>query len=257
MKWWGWGVEGVGFHHEDKPSFRDFVIKAIGVDPDSPAGKQMSLDDLTVPAPIISDELLAELVEAVGDDNVVRDDPDRIVHTYGKSVRDLMRLRANDIPRVPDAIVYPADEAEVQLVVDRAVAANAVLIPFGGGSNISGSLQAPADETRTVISLDLGRMNKVIDIDEESGLARIQAGALGPDIEEQLETAGLDPRTLPGQLHPQHPRRLGRHPLLGHAVRQVRRHRPDHPRPAGRAARQGAGRPRRCPAPPPARASAR
>ena len=46
MKWYGWGVEGVGFHHQDKPGFRDFLIKAIGVDPDVPAGTTMSLEDL-------------------------------------------------------------------------------------------------------------------------------------------------------------------------------------------------------------------
>ncbi|MGD5588088.1 FAD-dependent oxidoreductase, partial [Xanthomonas citri pv. citri] len=110
--------------------------------------------------------------------------------TYGKSLRDLVRLRNKDIPRIPDVVVYPADEAEVQQVVDKAVAADAVIIPFGGGSNIAGSLEAPADESRPVISLDMGRMNKVLDIDEESGLARIQAGGLGPDIEEQLSRRG-------------------------------------------------------------------
>jgi alkyldihydroxyacetonephosphate synthase len=61
----------------------------------------------------------------------------------------------------------------VQLIVDRAVAADAVIIPYAGGSNISGSLHAPEDETRPVVSLDLGRMRQVIDIDEESGRARI------------------------------------------------------------------------------------
>ncbi len=129
---------------------------------------------------MISDQLLAELTDAVGAENAVQDDLDRIVHTYGKSARDLLRIRAGDIPRVPDVVVYPGDEAEVQLIVDRAVAADAVIIPYGGGSNISGSLHAPEDETRPVISLDLGRLNQVIDIDEESGLARIQAGAPGP-----------------------------------------------------------------------------
>ena len=105
-------------------------------------------------------------------------------------MRDLLRLRAGDIPRVPDVVVYPGSEEEVQLVVDRAVAANAVLIPFGGGSNISGSLQAPPDETRPVISVDMGRMNRVLSVDEESGLARIQAGVLGPDLEAQLGALG-------------------------------------------------------------------
>jgi alkyldihydroxyacetonephosphate synthase len=190
MKWWGWGVEGVSFHHENKPAFRPFVINAIDLDVNTPATAPMSLDDLAIPTPMISDQLLTELADAVGAENAVQDDLDRIVHTYGKSARDLLRIRVGDIPRVPDVVVYPGDEAEVQLVVDRAVAADAVIIPYGGGSNISGSLHAPEDETRPVISLDLGRLDQVIDIDEESGLARVQAGVQGPDLEEQLGARG-------------------------------------------------------------------
>jgi alkyldihydroxyacetonephosphate synthase len=190
MKWWGWGIEGVSFHHENKPAFRPFVINAIDLDVNATPVAPMSLENLHIPQPMISGQLLAELRDAVGSDNAVQDDLDRIVHTYGKSARDLLRIRAGDIPRVPDVVVYPGDEAEVQLIVDRVVAADAVLIPYGGGSNIAGSLHAPADETRPVISVDLGRLNQVIDIDEDSGLARIQAGAQGPELEEQLGAHG-------------------------------------------------------------------
>ena len=190
MKWWGWGVEGVGFHHENKPGFRPFVINAIDLDVNTTPTAPVSIDDLPIPAPMISDQLLAELTDAVGTENAVQDDLDRTVHTYGKSARDLLRIRAGDLPRVPDVVVYPGDEAEVQLIVDRAVAADAVIIPYGGGSNISGSLHAPEGETRPVISVDLGRLNQVIEIDEDSGLARIQAGAQGPDLEEQLGARG-------------------------------------------------------------------
>ncbi len=190
MKWWGWGVEGVSFHHDDKPYLVPFVKKAIGVDLNAPADPPLVLEDMPIPDPMIGADLLAELTSTVGADNIASDAMDRMVHTYGKSIRDLIRLRAGDIPRIPDVVVYPADEAEVQAVVDTVVAADAVLIPFGGGSNIAGSLEAPADETRPVISVDLGRLNKVLAIDEESGLARIQAGALGPDMEEQLGSKG-------------------------------------------------------------------
>ena len=190
MKWWGWGVEGVSFHHENKPAFRPFVLNAIDLDVNTTPTAPISLDDLPIPVPMISDQLLTELTDAVGTENAVQDDLDRIVHTYGKSARDLLRIRGGDIPRVPDVVVYPGDEAEVQLIVDRAVAADAVLIPYGGGSNIAGSLHAPEDETRPVISVDLGRLNQLIDIDEDSGLARIQAGAQGPDLEEQLGARG-------------------------------------------------------------------
>ncbi|QOR70924.1 FAD-binding oxidoreductase [Ruania alkalisoli] len=190
QKWWGWGVEGVAFNPDNKPGFAPFVRKVIGIDVTGPAGSPPSFDELDVPASRLPDELGATLRRLVGDHQVTTDDMDRVVHTYGKGLRDLVRVRAGDLPRVPDVIVYPANEDEVRAVVDAVVGADAVLIPFGGGSNISGSLTPQADEDRTVVSLDLGRLNRVLEIDSDAGLARVQAGGLGPDLEEQLTERG-------------------------------------------------------------------
>ena len=74
--------------------------------------------------------------------------------------------------------------------MQAALAADAVVIPFGGGSSISGSLEAPAGETRPVISVDLERLGKVLSIDEQSRLARVQSGVFGPQLEEQLQARG-------------------------------------------------------------------
>ena len=191
MKWWGWGVEGVGFHWEDKPGFAPFVEYATGLDlHTAPVISMPDFDKLTVADSLAPASFVSELAAIVGDRFVSTDKMERVVHTYGKSIRDLIRVRANLIERTPDLVVYPADEAETQRVVDAAVAADAVIIPFGGGSNIASSLEPRADETRVVLSLDMGRMRELISIDEESGLARIQAGALGPDLEAQLEKRG-------------------------------------------------------------------
>ena len=46
------------------------------------------------------------------------------------------------------------------------------------------------DEPRTVISVDMGRLDRVLSIDPVARLAEIQAGAAGPRIEEQLNAAG-------------------------------------------------------------------
>ncbi|WP_309619731.1 FAD-binding protein [Salinibacterium sp.] len=191
MKWWGWGIDGVGFHHEDKPGFAPFVKFAVGLDLDTAerAGEP-SFDELNVPASTASDDFINTLTAIVGAGNVSTDDMARVVHTYGKSIRDLIRVRGNAILRSPDVVIYPADEAEIQRIVDAAVTANAVIIPFGGGSNIGGSLEPIPAERRTIVSLDLGRLRRVIDIDVESGLARIQAGSQGPDLEEQLNKQG-------------------------------------------------------------------
>ncbi|MDH6181187.1 alkyldihydroxyacetonephosphate synthase [Microbacteriaceae bacterium SG_E_30_P1] len=191
MKWWGWGRDGVGFHHEDKPGFAPFVLNAVGLDlATATPVEEPAFDELTVPASTIGEALRTSLVSIVGEEYATTDDLVRVIHTYGKSLRDLVRIRANSIERAPDIVVYPADEKEVQAVVDAAVAADAVIIPFGGGSNIAGSLEPRAGESRVVISLDLGRLDRLIEIDADSGLARIQAGAQGPDLEEQLNARG-------------------------------------------------------------------
>jgi len=191
MKWWGWGVDGVGFHYEDKPGFAPFVLQAVGLDLlTAERAGEPAFADLKVPKSNATAAFTKTLAGIVGADNVSTDDMLRVIHTYGKSLRDLVRIRGNMIKRSPDVVVYPADEAEVQQVVDAAVAANAVIIPFGGGSNIASSLEPLPEEKRTIISLDLGRLRKVIDIDTDSGLARIEAGAQGPDLEEQLNKQG-------------------------------------------------------------------
>jgi len=195
MKWWGWGLDGVAFHHENKPGFAPFLKKAVGVDlnaPDASGAKATAkaFEDIDVPRSRASDAFVAELTAVVGEAYLTTNDLDRVIHTFGKSIRDLIRVRAGDLARVPDVVIYPADEAQVQTIVDAAVASNAVIIPFGGGSNIVGALEPLREEERTVISLDLGRLNRVLEIDEESGLARIQAGAQGPDLEAELEKAG-------------------------------------------------------------------
>jgi alkyldihydroxyacetonephosphate synthase len=191
MKWWGWGVEGVAFHWEDKPAFAPFVKKVTGLDLHTAAKLDPpTFDSLTIAPSVAPDAFVAELRSIVGEGYLGTDDMDRVVHTYGKSMRDLARIRANDLPRLPDVVVYPADEDQVQQIVDVVVANDAVLIPFGGGSNIAGSLEPQRAETRPIVSIDLGRLNRVIDIDEDSGLARIQAGALGPHLEEQLAARG-------------------------------------------------------------------
>jgi alkyldihydroxyacetonephosphate synthase len=191
MKWWGWGVEGVGFHWEDKPGFAPFVEYAVGLDlHTAPVVGMPEFDKLTVANSLASAAFTASLASVVGEDNVTTDKMERVIHAYGKSIRDLIRVRANQIERTPDVVVYPANEDEVQRVVDLAVAADAVIIPFGGGSNIASSLEPRSDETRVVLSLDMGRMRELVSIDEESGLAVIQAGALGPDLEQQLNAKG-------------------------------------------------------------------
>src|SRR3954453_7154087 len=190
MKWWGWGREDVTFTHEDKPALGPFIERELDLDVTRITSSPRAFEDLDVPEPALSAELRAALEEPVGSDAISTDPLDRVVHARGKSLHDLVRTRRGDLGRLPDVVVNPNDEDEVAAVLRAAIDADAVVIPFGGGTSISGSLEAPAHERRTIVSMDLGRLNRVLSVDETSRLARVQAGALGPDLESQLNARG-------------------------------------------------------------------
>ena len=199
QKWWGWGYEGIpDFRYDNKPAFAPFVKANIGLDLERAAVvRAPRLADLTVPASRAAQADLDALAAVVGADNVVLDDETRVVHWAGRSVRDLIRTRRGEFTRVPDAVVYPGDEEECRVLLGAAVERGWVIIPFGGGTSISGSLQAEDAETRVVVTVDLGRMNRLLSVDEHSGLARVQAGILGPDLEDALGARGLTMGHLP------------------------------------------------------------
>src|SRR4051794_24277903 len=190
MKWWGWGDEGVAFTHDDKPDLGPFIKRAIDLDVDAPGARPVAFEELDVPEPMLDADLRAALEAAVGPAHITTDALDRVVHARGKSLRDLVRHRRGDLGRLPDVVVRPVDEDEVAAILRVALDADAVLIPFGGGTSISGSLEAPAEERRTVISLDLSRLSRVRAVDAPSRLARVEAGAFGPDLERQLNADG-------------------------------------------------------------------
>jgi alkyldihydroxyacetonephosphate synthase len=190
MKWWGWGQEGVEFTHRDKPELAPFIAKAIGVDVTRTAAVPLRFDHLGIPETTLPGRLRGALERAVTAEHASIDPLDRVVHARGKSLRDLIRQRHGHLPRVPDVVVRPGTEDEVTAILQAAMQFDAVVIPFGGGSSISGSLEAPAEELRPVISVDLERLDKVLEIDSSSRLARVQAGVFGPHLEQQLAALG-------------------------------------------------------------------
>ncbi len=190
MKWWGWGEEGVFFNWQNKPAFAPIVRRAVGVDLRPREVDTVDFATAQVPESRLPEDLRSELTAILGAEHTVTDDHDRVVHWAGKAVMDIVKTLQNRFERLPDVVVYPADEQQVAAVTRLAVERDLVLIPFGGGTSISRSLQPRPEETRTVVSVDLGRMNRVLEIDETSCIARIQAGTLGPDMEEQLNARG-------------------------------------------------------------------
>ena len=124
---------------------------------------------------------------------------DRAAHTYGKSFSDYARGLLGRYDNAPDIVAYPRNETEVAAILDWAGGAQAALTPFGGGSSVVGGVEPRLDGTayEAAITLDLRRMNRVLEIDRTSRAARVEAGVFGPELEAQLKPQALTLRHFP------------------------------------------------------------
>ncbi len=190
MTFTGWGDPARATDTSRLPKLWPFIHRVTGLSPDraapvaDPAG-------IALPPGRAGAALLAALAEAVGLAHVATDHSNRVLHAYGKSYRDLLRAQRGEVPRPPDAVVFPAAHAEVERLMAVARQHGARLIPFGGGTNIVGGVEASPATAAPVVTVSLRRMNRLLALDEVSGVATLQAGALGPELEEQLNARGF------------------------------------------------------------------
>ena len=166
-------------------STRGLVELAFGIH-ESPAVEEVTLPPVGLPAAVL-DELRALL----GDEQVRTDDATRRLRTRGKSTPDLLRARAGDLTDAPDAVVRPGTHDEVVAVLDVAVRHHVAVVPFGGGTSVTGGLVARRAGYAGVLSLDLVRMKGIRDVDPVSMTAVLEPGLRGPEAEALLAEHGL------------------------------------------------------------------
>ena len=146
MKWWGWGSETVNLKLQDYPRLRAFLEQGLSVGlsaAPSPTDRGLPSVGESVLPQTIRDEFLEVL-----DPERCRWDPaTRVLHTYGKSYHDLLRLRLGRIENPPDLVVYPETETEIQRVFRICEKHRIALIPFGGGRASSAEWNASRDRT--------------------------------------------------------------------------------------------------------------
>ncbi len=190
MKWWGWGSEDVEFPMAHKPRLWPWICQQLGLDPSATPVKPVSRSAIVLPKPVLNEEFVAAAEKVLKPGQIARSEDERLLHAYGKSYPDLLRVRQGRVDRAPDVVILPEGHADVEAVVGLAHAHEVCVIPFGGGTNIVGGVNPLERCGRMVVSLDLRNMNRVLAIDPASLVATIEAGALGPKLEEDLQRRG-------------------------------------------------------------------
>lgn len=186
---WGWGWSDRFAAAEARQAIAAQLEGVLGI-PAHPPVEPVPLTDVVispsrVPAP-------AHL-------SFVTDDREaRIRHTYGRSYPDLVRAFRGDFSPAPDLVASPSTEADVQATLTWASAHRVAVIPYGGGTSVVRGIEPDVGPAYTgTLSLDLECLNQVLEVDQTSLAARIQAGVRGPALEEQLAPHGLTLRHFP------------------------------------------------------------
>jgi alkyldihydroxyacetonephosphate synthase len=186
MKWYGWGGERDSFDPADRPYLWPFAQKHLQISATQARAAPVPLDSIRLPPRRDNAPFLACVADIFPVSRWSLEDFDRIIHSYGKSTRDLWRIRHGRLDFAPDCVVYPESEDEVCSLLAAADRHGVVIVPFGGGTNVAGCVEMHRPDPRMVCTVNMRRMNRVLDVNLVSRTARVQAGILGPDLEKAL-----------------------------------------------------------------------
>lgn len=189
LRFWGWGYENESLSDEENQLVESMIAalapqNKIEVSPPS-------LEDFTLRDPRLK---VPEHLNAF----ISTTTYDRLVHSYGKSYADIVRMFLVKVDNPPDWVAFPKNEHNINDLLAYAGENNIAVIPFGGGTSVCGGVEADIGESFSgSVCIDLEHFNQVLEIDSVSRCARIQAGTLGPDIEKQLKLHGFTLRHFP------------------------------------------------------------
>jgi alkyldihydroxyacetonephosphate synthase len=189
-KHWGWGYEDQQPTPEQVRDAAAGIRSHLGFEP-LEAEEPVALSELELPAPRLEPPAsLGDLCSA--------DPHDRASHAYGRSYRDIVRAFRGRFDHPPDVVARPRDEDDVRRLLEWCADARAAAIPYGGGTSVVGGVEpAVGDAYAGAVSIDLSQLDRVLEVDHVSRAARIQAGASGPALEDQLREHGLTLRHFP------------------------------------------------------------
>ncbi len=187
LKHWGWGYEDQQRPQAEVEQAATGIREMLGFGGEAVAAVPLEQASIRPPR-----------LKPPSGDLFTDDLHQRAVHGLGKAYRDVVRGHRGEFPCPPDLVAFPTDEAGVAEVLEHAADWGAAVIPFGGGTSVVGGVEPRLEDAdRPTVSLDLGGLDSVFEVDRESLAARIGAGMKGPALEDRLRAEGLTLRHYP------------------------------------------------------------
>ena len=174
-RWNGWGDENTHFHVPSAAwPWLEERTGAAASQPDTPFSTfTQAVPPSALPAhPLITTEA-----------------KERVLHARGQSFPDWVALRRGRISRFPDGVAYPKSEDDLIALIGYAKKLGVALIPYGGGTSVVGGIN-PETDGPPALTVNLSRLNQLLELNEQNRLATFGAGIAGPALEAALNQRG-------------------------------------------------------------------
>ncbi|EDV55962.1 alkyldihydroxyacetonephosphate synthase [Drosophila erecta] len=204
LKWFGWGYNDSEFYGQDGiicfrgekyplggcelPSFTKWVEHKFDLRVDTT--KPFPQLPRSYPRPVENAPFLHEL-KGTTQVEYSLEGIDRLVRCHGQTLNDIYSLWHHKFRRIPDLVVWPRCHDEVVQLVRLAHKHNVMLVPFGGGTSVSGAITCPQNESRMICALDTSQMNRLLWLNRENLTVCFESGIVGQDLERVLRGEGL------------------------------------------------------------------
>ncbi len=175
-RWNGWGDDSVAYPIDPHALDTLRAVIGAGIPP-----VDVSLHDVLAQVP----------TSHLPPHPLITNDPvERVRHSRGQSLPDLIALRSGHNLTFPDGVAFPCVPSDVRSLIEYCTDVGARLIPFGGGTSVVGHVNVLESDAPT-LTVDMSRMSDLRFVDEESHLATFGAGINGAVLEASLHARGL------------------------------------------------------------------
>ena len=125
----------------------------------------------------VPEKIKRVLKKELGEHKVLDDDMDRLLYSYD----------ATRIKMTPSVVVIPETEEEIQKIVNICYQEGIPITPRGAGSGYTGG----ALPVKGGVLISFEKMDKILEIDEENAIARVQPGVITYRLQQTVEKKGL------------------------------------------------------------------
>jgi len=184
---------------QELPRLLPWIQRILGNNVDA-ADTAISKYPTHIPEAVVNAPFMESIEKIFQSEEIVNDGKIRLRHGHGHTQEEMYAVKYGRMERIPDLVIFPTSEEQITSLVAAAVEHDVVIIPFGGGTNVTDALRCSENEARMIVSVDMRRMNRILWIDPVNRMASVEAGAVGRNLIAALArhgfTMGHEPDSL-------------------------------------------------------------